>query len=507
MQNPSLPTGRPADAEPYLSVVVTARNDDHGGNPLYRMQLFLDGLIAQCDRHRLPTELVLVEWNPPDDRPRLADVLHWPAGDSYCTVRIIEVPGELHFQLEHSDRLPLFQMIAKNVGIRRARGEFVLATNIDILLSDGLMRFLSERRLRDGFLYRADRSDVPAEIDPAWPIERQLSWCKESTMRINRREGTLDLRDGVFYRIGPPFALMAWLRNSGSGRRLLDSTVGRAVGLRRLAYSRPIPHRGLRGRLQDSLFVHWVSNEFLWRVIMSVAAMVRYVGFRVYAFVYWVVAGFNEPQLVPSRIRKRLRRIAGGVFGTAPGSSDEASTGLSARLRAFLFLFVALGRQFTQLVRRKARSLVVVWKADRARLPLHTNASGDFTLMSREDWDKTRGYVEFEMYSMHIDGLQLYTAHYLRIRERFLPFPIYHIEHGGGFRPEAKGEDALDTTLARSAIPQITNDQLSEYIVEMYRARAPLPLAKADWGFAQIDLPETHPMSERDAAITRVAQR
>ncbi|MGZ4316949.1 MAG: hypothetical protein ACXVRS_14125, partial [Gaiellaceae bacterium] len=179
------------DDLPYLSVVATGRNDDHGGNPLYRTQIFVSGLIAQCERYKVPAELILVEWNPPDDRPRLADVLRWPAEEGYCTVRIIEVPHELHSRLEYSDRLPLYQMIGKNVGIRRARGEFVLATNIDILLSDELMRVLARRQLRSGYVYRVDRYDVPAEIDPEWPIEQQLRSCEESVIRINRREGTL----------------------------------------------------------------------------------------------------------------------------------------------------------------------------------------------------------------------------------------------------------------------------------------------------------------------------
>ena len=33
-------------------------------------------------------------------------------------------------------------MIAKNAGIRRARGQFVLATNIDIIFSNELVGFL-----------------------------------------------------------------------------------------------------------------------------------------------------------------------------------------------------------------------------------------------------------------------------------------------------------------------------------------------------------------------------
>jgi len=34
-------------------------------------------------------------------------------------------------------------MIAKNVGIRRTRGEFVLATNIDVLFDEGLIAYIA----------------------------------------------------------------------------------------------------------------------------------------------------------------------------------------------------------------------------------------------------------------------------------------------------------------------------------------------------------------------------
>src|SRR5271163_2327585 len=133
--------------EPYLSVVVASRNDDHGGNLLDRMQAFVNGLMQQCCRHELDAELIIVEWNPPPDRPRLAEALRWPDTNGHCRVRIIEVPAALHQRFQNADRLPLFQMIAKNVGIRRARGRFVLATNIDILFSDELMAHIAAEQL------------------------------------------------------------------------------------------------------------------------------------------------------------------------------------------------------------------------------------------------------------------------------------------------------------------------------------------------------------------------
>jgi len=182
-----------------LSVVVTARNDDHGGNLLHRMQLFVNGLLEQGQRHQLKAELVLVEWNPPPDRPRLREALSWPMEKGPCTVRVIEVPPEIHKRFRFSDVLPLFQMIAKNVGIRRAGGKFVLATNIDLLFSDELMRFLASGRLRKGQMYRVDRYDVPADVPSAAPIEAQLEYCRQNVIRINAREGTDNLQTGQFH--------------------------------------------------------------------------------------------------------------------------------------------------------------------------------------------------------------------------------------------------------------------------------------------------------------------
>ena len=56
-------------------------------------------------------------------------MLKWPV-DPLLETRIIQVPAELHRTLKHAEALPLFQMIAKNVGIRRAHG---------ILLDDAII--------------------------------------------------------------------------------------------------------------------------------------------------------------------------------------------------------------------------------------------------------------------------------------------------------------------------------------------------------------------------------
>jgi hypothetical protein len=172
--------------DPALSVVATTRNDDHGGNQLARTQIFIDGLAEQSDRFELPIELVLVEWNPPPDRPSLSEALSWPQA-GWLQPRILVVPPDVHGRLRHAEALPLFQFIAKNVGIRRATAGFVLATNIDILFSDELFTWFAHGP-KPGVLYRVDRLDVVADLAqrtlPSPAQVRMLPW-----IRANRPDG------------------------------------------------------------------------------------------------------------------------------------------------------------------------------------------------------------------------------------------------------------------------------------------------------------------------------
>src|SRR5205814_937936 len=175
-----------ASSTPYLSVVVTMRNDGHGGNPLQRFQAFVNCLTAQCRRVNLPAELIVVEWNPPDDRPPLRDALRWPL-DSPCEIRIIQVPAQLHRTLKHPEAFPLYQMIGKNVGIRRARGEFVLSTNADILLSNEVAEAIASRTLKPGVMYRVDRHDVDPDVPVDGTLDELMEYCRTHQIRKHTR--------------------------------------------------------------------------------------------------------------------------------------------------------------------------------------------------------------------------------------------------------------------------------------------------------------------------------
>jgi hypothetical protein len=178
---------------PYLTLVAASRNDEHGGNTLYRTQIFVDSFLDQCERHQLHGELILVEWNPPGDRAPLAEVISWDRQNPWVDCRIITVPYERHVFIRFARVLPLFQMIAKNVGIRRARGEFILATNIDILFSDELIALVAQKAFRVDRLYRCDRFDVDSTIPKDVPLDEKLRFAWGNLIRYNRRQGPAEV--------------------------------------------------------------------------------------------------------------------------------------------------------------------------------------------------------------------------------------------------------------------------------------------------------------------------
>ena len=170
---------------PYVSFVVVARNDNYGGDFLSRINVFIGSLITLCEKYSLSSELVIVEWNPPDDRPRLKDAISWPdIRMNSVRIRIIEVPNEAHERLPNPERMRLFEYIGKNVGVRCARGEYIVTTNPDTIFNDDLIKFLALRKLSRKRFYRIDRHDVATPIPVDVPVEVQLQYCKENVIRI-----------------------------------------------------------------------------------------------------------------------------------------------------------------------------------------------------------------------------------------------------------------------------------------------------------------------------------
>lgn len=168
-----------------LSIVVTTRNDTHVEQMQERTEAFLNNIEYLSNKYQVNTELIIVEWNPPEDRPPVSEAYKFPANNQFLTIRIVTVTNDIHWSYDFSKNFPLFQMIGKNVGIRRSRGKFVLATNIDVLLSEKLFRYITNNDLSKNTLYRSDRWDIDRDILNSPDPERQLSRAPGMVLTIN----------------------------------------------------------------------------------------------------------------------------------------------------------------------------------------------------------------------------------------------------------------------------------------------------------------------------------
>ena len=160
---------------PYLSFVIYTRNDGYGGK---RHEAGITGLLMQAEKHHLRLELIMVEWNPPSDKPLFKDVFPWPQNLSFSTIRTIVVPASIHARYEFSDLYPVHGTASFNVGIRRARGEFVLSTTPDILFSDEIMEFLASEKLDKDAMYGIGIHHVKGSVALHSTLEEQLINCK-----------------------------------------------------------------------------------------------------------------------------------------------------------------------------------------------------------------------------------------------------------------------------------------------------------------------------------------
>ncbi|GAB1409756.1 hypothetical protein MASR1M90_09100 [Desulfovibrionales bacterium] len=336
--------------QPYLSTVVTARNDNHGGDMVSRIQAFVSSLSLQCRTFNLDAELIIVEWNPPKDKKRIYEEILWPHSLEPLSVRFIEVPSEIHHSLDNSDKFPLFQMIAKNVGIRRAKGKYILATNIDIIFSDELIYFLSQKLLNENSFYRLDRYDVTKKVFTESVQHDELhDYCKKNVFRIHLKDGTKH--------VGTPYVIKV-----------------------------------------DNSFMKFKRHEF-------------------------------EPYVTQDQTK------------------------------------------------------------------LHTNACGDFTLMSAHNWHRLQAYPEIQKWSIYIDGLAVHMATAVGLKQVILqdPMRIYHIEHELGWA-------VIQNTI--ESRPSL--DYEKEYLPwckAMLEQGKPININNHNWGFADADFIETIINSKDNSGI------
>lgn len=150
---------------PYLSVVGWARNDGYTPGYVERTLRSIRFLMGQLNRYKVPSELVIVEWNPPPNRPLISEMLNDALEDGgHVTVRVVIVDSRYHEALVGSQVKGMHVLNATNVGLRRARGRFLVPKASDTFLTDSVIERISRQQLNEDEIYRVDRYDVEVDL-------------------------------------------------------------------------------------------------------------------------------------------------------------------------------------------------------------------------------------------------------------------------------------------------------------------------------------------------------
>lgn len=189
----------------------------------------------------------------------------------------------------------MFEYIAKNVGIRRASGEYVLATNPDIIFSDQIIRYLAEVEPRPDSFYRVDRYDVGGKICLSYSLEQQLQFCARHAFRVHRIDESVPARRlaRILYRLRYKFSR---LRRYGVVRELIDKEADASDG--QLASSRrpPTPLVHLNASGDFLLMANW-----WWHALRGYPELATHSHIDSYMVITASVAGLHQIAL-PHRI-------------------------------------------------------------------------------------------------------------------------------------------------------------------------------------------------------------
>ena len=198
---------------PYVSIVLTGRNDEYGldfRGRFFRTLRFNCRELTACG---VSFDIVFVEWAAPRDRPLLVDL----ARDAVPELRAgslfkgIVVDPQYQDVLSLNPRLEYLEFLAKNVGIRRADGDYILTSNCDVFFGRTVLSVLARRALEPRVVYRAARHDLKMAVDTG-----SLDW--------NMLEDARNL-DGRAHVLKPP------LMGGGTGDfLLLDRASYHALG-------------------------------------------------------------------------------------------------------------------------------------------------------------------------------------------------------------------------------------------------------------------------------------
>lgn len=130
------------------SVVILTKNDNYGGNLSHRAKMCVNSLVENFD------EVIIVDWKTRDGNTLLSTFID--EVPHIGKIKSIEVSGELlKNKYPEYYKWNILEAVGRNVGIRRATGDWIASTNVDIVTTP-----LDFTQLNTNEFYTSSRRDI-----------------------------------------------------------------------------------------------------------------------------------------------------------------------------------------------------------------------------------------------------------------------------------------------------------------------------------------------------------
>lgn len=187
--------------KPYISIVIAGRNDNYGGDFDMRLNNSLKWYYGIFEKAKLYTEIVLVNYNPILDSAPLSERIEGAKHLKYVQLRIITVDENAHNGYHNEakrKKLPFYEFIAKNIGIRRAKGQYILSTNADIIIPETVLSHVTQQNLSPYHYYRTSRADFYKFDSTDYSSDKLIAACEQNTFKIFLKGFTYDINGKRF---------------------------------------------------------------------------------------------------------------------------------------------------------------------------------------------------------------------------------------------------------------------------------------------------------------------
>ena len=133
------------------TVVIPTRNDNYGMFLAERAIQCLNSMTAVFD------EVIVVDWNSPHDLPLIEQIIDYlePTGK----IKNITVSKKFISENVKFGSQPCCEVLARNIGIRRAKGDWIVSSNIDIIATP-----FSTEQLNENTLYTVPKYNVMENV-------------------------------------------------------------------------------------------------------------------------------------------------------------------------------------------------------------------------------------------------------------------------------------------------------------------------------------------------------